>query len=434
MNIAFFTLGCKVNQFETQALGIMLSELGHSITDDFSSADVIVINTCTVTAVSDHKSRRAIRKLKKDHPHAKIAVCGCLSQINPDSIRSIGGVDLICGTSDRREFAKSIDALSIGKQNNFTPDNALRRRKFESLPAGGLHGHTRAMLKIEDGCSNFCSYCIIPYTRGPVRSLPPESVLEEAKRLSDKGYREIVLTGIEISSYGHDLKEKTPLFTLVSALCKAYPDIRFRLGSIEPRTITEEFCKALCGYANLCPQFHLSMQSGCDSTLARMRRKYDTSRFFESVSLLREYFPGCAITTDMIVGFPGESESEFSETLLFIKKCNFSAMHIFPYSKREGTPAAKMSGQLTKSEKASRAERAGKLAEEMKVNYHKSRINSTLRVLFEEFNNGLWSGHSENYIRVYAKSNENLQNKFENVLISDLYADGIFGQIVSPKE
>ncbi len=430
MNIAFFTLGCKVNQFETQALGIILSELGHSITDDFSSADVIVINTCTVTAVSDQKSRRAIRKFIKEYPDAKIAVCGCLSQINPDSIRSISGIDLICGTSDRHEFAKNIDALNYDKENNFTPDDPLRRRKFESLPAGGLHGHTRAMLKIEDGCSNFCSYCIIPYTRGPVRSMPFKSVLEETKRLSDKGYREIVLTGIEISSYGHDLKEKPPLFSLIAELCKTYPDIRFRLGSIEPRTITEEFCKTLCNHTNLCPQFHLSMQSGCDATLARMRRKYDTARFFESVLLLRKYFPGCAITTDMIVGFPGESESEFSDTLRFIEKCNFSAMHIFPYSRRAGTPAAKMPGQLTKAEKASRAERAGKVAEEMKHSYHKSQIGETLCVLFEEFNNGLWCGHSENYIQVYVRSNENLKNKFANVLINDLFADGILGHIV----
>ncbi len=429
MNIAFYTLGCKVNQFETQALALLLSELGHNTEAEIADADVIVINTCTVTAMSDQKSRRAIRHLQKTCPHAKIAVCGCLTQINPESVRSIPGVSLISGTANRREFAESIHALCADKYFNLTLDNPFKRRTFEVLPAGGISGHTRAMLKIEDGCSNFCSYCIIPYSRGPVRSMPFDEVIKEAGKLSDKGYREVVVTGIEISSYGRDLDRKPTLSSLISKLCHTYPDMRIRLGSIEPRTITDDFCKELSNHKNLCPQFHLSMQSGCDATLSRMKRKYDTARFFESVSLLRKYFPNCAVTTDMIVGFPGETENEFSVSLKFIEKCNFSSMHIFPYSQRAGTPAATMPNQLTKSEKSARVARATEVADRMKNDYLKRQTGSRLSVLFEEICDGLWCGHSKNYVRVYVESDENLKNKVLDVFIDKLHSDGVFGHI-----
>ncbi|MBR5543477.1 MAG: tRNA (N(6)-L-threonylcarbamoyladenosine(37)-C(2))-methylthiotransferase MtaB, partial [Oscillospiraceae bacterium] len=337
MNIAFYTLGCKVNQYETQALGTLLENKGHKVVDDISVADVIVINTCTVTSSSDQKSRRAIRHFIKTNPNAKIAVCGCLSQVNTKSIEEINGVSVIAGTSDRESFVEAIDALTKHKPSHIEIDNPLSRREFEFLPAGGLLGHTRALLKIEDGCSNFCTYCIIPYSRGPVRSMHPETAVEECRKLSDDGFKEIVLTGIEISSYGRDLTPKTDLSGLIATLCEKFPQIRFRLGSLEPRTVTEEFCVKLKSFTNLCPHFHLSMQSGCDETLLRMKRKYDTARFFESVTLLKKHFNGAAITTDMIVGFPGEDENEFMTSLDFIQKCAFSSMHIFPYSIRRGT-------------------------------------------------------------------------------------------------
>ncbi len=430
MNIAFKTLGCKVNQFETQALELILSERGHRIVDDFSTADVIVINTCTVTSTSDQKSRKTIRALAANYPDAKIAVFGCLAQINPKSISDIKEVSLIAGTADRLAFAEALESINSLKESTFTPDNALKRREFEILPAGGLHGHTRAMLKIEDGCSNFCTYCIIPYSRGPVRSLPLEKAVSECRKLAESGYKEVVLTGIEISSYGRDLTPKSSLGEIVYTLCREFPELRFRLGSIEPRSITEEFCVKLKSLTNLCPHFHLSMQSGCDETLKRMNRKYDTARFYESVSLLNLHFPDCAITTDMIVGFPGETEDEFSKSLDFIKRCRFSSMHIFPYSQRKGTPADSMPNQIQKSEKSARAKRAGLIAQELEENYLSSQIGKIKTVLFEEVSDGYWCGHSDNYIRIYLKSDENLKNQVKEVKTTSLFSDGLLGMML----
>lgn len=429
MNIAFYTLGCKVNQFETQALELLLSERDHSIVDDFGAADVIIVNTCTVTSVSDQKSRRIIRHFIKEYPGARIAVCGCLSQINPESIQSIDGVSIIAGTSDRAAFVDKIEKIETVNKNSFTFDNPLARREFEYLPAGGLHGHTRAMLKIEDGCSNFCTYCIIPYSRGPVRSMPLETALSECDKISKQGYKEVVVTGIEISSYGRDLKPKSDLTEIISNLCASFPHIRFRLGSIEPRTITEDLCVKLKSFPNLCPHFHLSMQSGCDETLLRMNRKYDTARFHESVCLLREHFPNCAITTDMIVGFPGETDTEFDNTLEFVEKCAFSSMHIFPYSKRVGTPAAKMENQITKTEKTARARRAAKLADSLEAAYLDRQIGLFAQVLFEDEADSCWSGHAMNYTRVYVKSPDNLKNKVLRVKIISRFRDGLLGEV-----
>lgn len=430
MNIAFFTLGCKVNQFETQSLELMLSEMGHSVVSDFSTADVIVVNTCSVTSTSDQKSRRTIRYMAKTYPDAEIAVCGCLSQLSPESISKIGGVALISGTSDKKAFAKAIADLSEKKRSTLPIDKPLSRREFEFLPAGGLFGHTRAMLKIEDGCSNFCTYCIIPYSRGPVRSMDFDAAMNECKKLSDAGYREVVITGIEISSYGRDLKPKKTLRDIVAALCEGFPEIRFRLGSIEPRIIDAEFCERLKGFKNLCPHFHLSMQSGCDETLSRMHRKYDTTRFLESVNLLKLHFPDCAVTTDMIVGFPGEDETEFSKSLEFIKKCAFSSMHIFPYSRRAGTPAAAMPGQITNAEKAARAKRAAEISKKMTSDYLSSRLGKTESVLFEEEQNGYWVGHAKNFVRVYTKSDTSLKNHICDVKTSSLIFDGLLGDII----
>ncbi len=430
MNIAFFTLGCKVNQFETQSLELMLTEKGHTVVLDYSAADVIVINTCSVTSTSDQKSRRMIRHMAKTHPNARIAVCGCLSQLSPSAIAEIEGVSLVSGTSDKASFADAISSLSSKEYADLSIDNPLSRRKFEYLPAGGLFGHTRAMLKIEDGCSNFCTYCIIPYTRGPVRSMDFDLAISECKKLSFDGYKEVVVTGIEIASYGRDLSPKRSLCDLISALCSEFPSIRFRLGSIEPRIIDEDFCIKLKDFPNLCDHFHLSMQSGCDATLRRMHRKYDTARFLEAVTLLKRHFPGCAITTDMIVGFPGEDETEFSETLSFIERCGFSSMHIFPYSKRAGTPAAKMDGQITKNDKADRAKRASEIAKAMTSKYLASRLGKTESVLFEEEHKGYWVGHAKNFVRVYVKSDSDLKNSVCDVRITSLLFDGLSGEII----
>ncbi len=309
-------------------------------------------------------------------------------------------------------------------------DNAFRRREFEVLEPGGLTERTRAMLKVEDGCVNFCAYCIIPYARGAVRSLPVQQAVSQAQYLRDCGYREIVITGIEISSWGTDLPGNQTTKDLISAVCQAVPELRIRLGSLEPRTVDRDFCQALRDKPNLCPQFHLSLQSGCDETLRRMRRKYDTARFLESCRLLREAFPGCAITTDLIVGFPGETEAEFSATLDFLREAGFAAMHIFPYSRRTGTPAAEMPDQISQAEKERRAARAGAVEKELRRRYQEGLVGKTLPVLFEQRNEaGLWTGHAPNYVLV-AAAGEDLQNRVADVRITGLAGRGLTGELL----
>ena len=342
MRVAIYTLGCKVNQYETQAMEAELTGRGHALVPFDGAADAYVINTCTVTAVSDKKSRQMIRQARKRSPHAVVAVCGCYAQTDPEAVEALG-VDLVMGTADRMGFLDALEALSPdGGHPVVRVDDALRRRQYEHLPAGGLEGRTRAMLKVEDGCVNFCTYCIIPYARGPIRSLPLEEAACEAKRLAGAGYRELVLTGIEISSWGHDLKNGQGLIDLVEAVCAAAPECRVRLGPLEPRTVTEDFCRRAAALPNLCPHFHLSMQSGCDATLKRMNRKYDSARYYESVTLLREHFDRPGITTDLIVGFPGETEEDFQETMRVVEEARFSSAFTFIYSPRPGTPAAEM--------------------------------------------------------------------------------------------
>ena len=284
------------------------------------------------------------------------------------------------------------------------------------------------MLKVQDGCVNFCTYCIIPYTRGPVRSAPLELAVEQARQLEGQGYREIVITGIEIASWGVDLPGKPTLTQLIRGICEAVPALRIRLGSLEPRIVTEDFCLALKGCENLCPQFHLSMQSGCDTVLARMKRKYDTARYLESVELLKTHFPGCGITTDMIVAFPGETEEEFEESLRFIQKCGFSDMHIFPYSRRPGTPADKMPGQHSNATKEQRSRRAVEVARDMTQSYLQGLVGKTLPVLFEEPEGDFFTGHAPNYVKVYV-SGEQLHNQIHPVTITGLYAQGVTGQL-----
>ena len=308
MKIAFYTLGCKVNQYETQALEQLVTQRGHSLVPFEEAADAYVINTCTVTAVSDKKSRQVIRRARKAAPDAVIAVCGCYPQTHPDDVEKLG-VDLISGTGDRTGFVDLLEREWSDRQPITALDDAFSRHTFEPLPAGGLEGRTRAMLKMEDGCVNFCSYCIIPYARGRVRSLPLADCVRQARELEAAGYREIVLTGIEISSWGQDLEGKPELMEAIEAICQGLsPDTRVRLGSLEPRTITPDFCRRAAALPNLCPHFHLSMQSGCDTVLARMNRKYDSNRYYESVKFLHEVYDRPAVTTDLIVGFPGETE------------------------------------------------------------------------------------------------------------------------------
>lgn len=427
MKFAFYTLGCKTNQYETQAMEHLLLEKGHEIGSFEEACDGYVINTCSVTAVADKKNRAVIRRCRRDNPQAVIAVCGCYSQHDPDAVRALG-IDVIGGSGQRQAFVEMLLDAAGEKRHEEQLDNALGRREFECLPAGGLEERTRAMLKVQDGCVNFCTYCIIPYTRGPIRSAPLEVAVAQAKELAVRGYREIVLTGIEIAGWGQDQPGKPELALLVEEICKAVPDLRIRLGSLEPRVVTEDFCRRLSVFPNLCPQFHLSMQSGSDTVLSRMKRKYDTARYYQSVELLRKFFPECAVTTDMIVAFPGETEEEFAESLAFIRKCAFADMHIFPYSRRPGTPADKMPGQHNNATKEARSRAAIALAEKMSRAYREGFVGRTLEVLFEEQEGEFYTGHAPNYIKVYARG-ENLHNEIRTVTVLEVYRDGVIGRL-----
>ena len=428
MKFAFYTLGCKTNQYETQAMEQLLVRAGHQIGRWDEACDGYIINTCSVTAVADKKNRAVIRRCRKQNPDAIIAVCGCYSQHAPEAMELLG-VDLVGGSAQREKFVALLLETTQTRQKQQDLDIALRRREFEILPAGGLSERTRAMLKVQDGCVNFCSYCIIPYTRGPVRSAPLETAVAQAEELARRGYREIVITGIEIASWGVDLPGKLGPEVLFEAVCRAVSQCRVRLGSLEPRIVTREFCEKMAKLPNLCPQFHLSMQSGCDTVLARMKRKYDTARYYESVALLQAFFPGCAVTTDMIVAFPGETEEEFAESLAFIQKCGFADMHIFPYSRRPGTPADKMPGQHDNETKERRSRAAIAVAAELSRAYRENMVGSTQQVLFEEKEDGYFTGHAPNYMKVYV-AGEDLHNEVRPVTVTGLYKDGLLGKIV----
>ena len=430
MKVAIYTLGCKVNQYETQAMERELRARGHEIVP-FSSrdADAYVVNACSVTAASDQKSRQAVHRIRREHPEAVVALCGCYPQTHPDEARALGA-DVMAGTGERMGFLSLLEqAVRKRRPPLESIDRPFLRRQFEWLPAGGLEGRTRALLKVEDGCANFCSYCIIPYARGPVRSLPMGEAAVQALELKRQGYQEIVLTGIEISSWGRDLCQGTTLIDLLEAVSAAVPGTRLRLGSLEPRTITEEFCQRAAALPDLCHQFHLSLQSGCDATLRRMRRKYDTARYLQSVELLNKAFPHPAVTTDLITGFPGETEEEFQETLEFIRRCGFARMHVFPYSERPGTPAAEME-QVPKALRADRARRASEAAAAMRRAYLEGCVGQIYDVLFEQpaGEDGLFLGHAPNYAEVLARG-EALHNQIRPVRISRTDGEALFGEL-----
>ena len=403
MKIAFYTLGCKTNQFETQALEQLFSQKGHEIVAFTDKADVYVINTCTVTALGDKKSRNAARRAKTLNPDCILVVCGCYAQIKPDEVRELCGADIVCGTADKSRIVELVEQANADHAYICSVKPGFDRGDFDFMPAGSPDGRTRALLKVQDGCQNFCAYCLIPYARGLSRSMPMAQVESEAARLNAEGYREIVVTGIEISSYGFDLPGKPSPTAMISAVCAAAPNARIRLGSLEPRTVTDDFCRELSQHKNLCPHFHLSLQSGCDKTLKAMNRKYLTERYAESCRLLREYFPGCAITTDLIVGFPGETEEDFAESLDFVKNCAFAQVHIFPYSSRPGTRAASMPGQLTRAVKQQRAEKAAEVCSALRRSYLGSMIGKTVEVLFEQGKKGVSQGHCPQYCLVAAE-------------------------------
>ena len=430
MRIAICTLGCKVNQYETQALERELTGRGHTLVDFEELADAYIVNTCSVTALADKKSRQMLRRAKSRNPDAVVAACGCYAQTHAADVEALE-VDVLAGTNDRALFLDLVEQAARERSHIVHLDDALKRRDFEVLPAGGMAARTRAMLKVEDGCVNFCSYCIIPFARGPVRSLPMEEAGAQVRRLAEQGYRELVLTGIEISSYGKDLPEDVGLIHLIERVCREAPALRVRLGSLEPRTVTREFCERATKLPNLCPHFHLSLQSGCDATLKRMNRRYDTARYYESCALLREYFDDPAVTTDLITGFPEETEAEFAETLAFIEKCAFADMHIFPYSIRPGTRAAEMA-QVEKHVKEERAARAAAVARAMKAAYLERCVGRTFPVLFEGGETVGSVGHAPNYTEVWVEDT-NLQNEIRAVRVTRSDGERLYGALEEPR-
>lgn len=428
MKYIISTLGCKVNQYETQAMETMLRQRGIDPASPGELADIVIVNTCAVTAESGRKSRQTIRHLRGENPGAVVAVCGCYSQLSPDEVQEIGA-GVIFGSADRAGFVDAIEKAANTGRARREIDEPFKRREFELLPAGAVSGHTRAMLKIQDGCVNFCSYCIIPYTRGRLRSLPIAAAAAETARIREQGYKELVLTGIELASYGFDLDGRPSLADVILAVAEVCGDMRIRLGSLEPTVITAEFCRALAKTGKLCRHFHLSLQSGCDRTLKSMNRKYSTAQFYEAVQLLRQYFPGCALTCDLIAGFPGETEEDQAETLAFIQKCAFSDMHIFPYSRRPGTPADEMPNQCSNALKAQRVREAQSIARGMHDAFMQESLGLTLPVLFETEDGGFSIGHSDSYLLVKVPQ-EGLRGQTLDIKISSIENDMLIGERV----
>lgn len=427
MHYIITALGCKVNQYEAQAIETLLHAHGFTAAADGEPVDLIVVNTCAVTAEGGRKSRQMIRKLREEHPQALCAVCGCWSQLSPEDAASIGA-DVVHGSGSKQAFVDDILRAFREHAPVTCVDNPFQRFDFEPLPAGAAYGRTRAMLKIQDGCNNFCTYCVIPYTRGRIRSLPLEEMARQAAHLAAEGYRELVLTGIEIASYGKDFKPQVPLTELLEKLLTAQPNVQFRLGSLDPRAVDDAFCERLAGFANLARHFHLSMQSGCDTVLRRMNRHYTSEEFYRCVERLRRAFPDCSVTTDLIVGFPGETEDEFTQTLAFLERCAFASVHVFPYSVREGTKAAAMPGQLDQQTKTARAERAKQVAETLSTAYRKQFVGRTLYALPEYPTGGLWAAHGRYGFPVYIEDTAE-KNHPVTVKVIGLHKDGVLAKI-----
>lgn len=420
--VAFLTLGCKVNAYETEAMKKLFAEAGYEIRGFSEAADIYIVNTCTVTNIADRKSRQMLHRARKKNPEGIIAAVGCYVQASPEQAKEDLAVDFLVGNNQKSHIVEAVEEFLQGREQPLRVAKQEEMACYEEMKIEDAGEKTRAYLKVQDGCNQFCSYCIIPYVRGRIRSRGKEDVLEEAGRLVDKGYRELVLTGIHLSSYGVELEgEKDfiklggrPLLSLLAALSKLSGLERIRLGSLEPRIMTEDFVKELSGLEKVCPHFHLSLQSGSDEILKQMNRKYTREEYLESVELLRRHYERPAITTDVIVGFPGETEELFEETEDFLKQVGFADVHIFPYSRRKGTRAAKMEAQLSEAVKRKRSQRLISLGKEMSHAYREGFLGKEQRLLLEE--NILWEGESyfagrnERYVRLCVLAREGMES------------------------
>ena len=425
--VAFHTLGCKVNTYESNAMLKIFNEAGYQEVDFKQVADVYVINTCTVTNTGDSKSRQMIRKAIRKNPKATICVVGCYSQTAPEEIEKIEGVGVVLGTQYRSDIVKYVDEHLETGEMVIKVDNVMNLRKFEDLNIDRFK-NTRAFLKIQDGCNNFCTYCIIPYARGRVRSRQKESVLNQAQRLVDNGYVEIVLTGIHTAGYGEDLDDYS-FYELLVDLVKIKGLKRLRISSIETSQISDEIIDLIGSNEIIVDHLHVPLQAGNDATLKRMNRKYTTAEYLEKINKIRSYLPNIAFTTDVIVGFPGETDEEFEETYNFIKQVNYSELHVFPYSPRKNTPAAKMKGQVNDQIKHERANRLLQLSKELNHEFALKQIGKTLKVLFEKRDGEYLIGHAGDYLKVKVKTADNLIGEIVTIKI-DKYDEILEGRVV----
>lgn len=426
---ALHNLGCKVNAYETEAMQHLLEEAGYEIVPFTQKADVYVINTCSVTNMADRKSRQMLHKAKKNNPDSIVVATGCYVQTSEKEVLNDLSVDIVIGNDRKHDLVRLLEEYSLDSVNDTVDDINDGKHDFEELFIDQTKEHTRAFIKVQDGCNQFCSYCIIPYARGRVRSRRFENVIAEVERLAANGFKEVVLTGIHLSSYGVDFEEATGLLELIQAVNAVKGIERIRLGSLEPKIVTEHFASELSKLDKICPHFHLSLQSGCDATLKRMNRKYTTKEYERGCQLLRKYFVHPAITTDVIVGFPGETEEEFEQTKAYLEHIHFYEMHIFKYSKRKGTRAAVMPDQIDEQIKAARSEKLIALGHDMSKEFRKFYIGKNEEALFEEKavigDKEYFVGYTKEYVKVAKKTDENLENQIVSGRISGMLTDEI---------
>ena len=426
--VALHNLGCKVNAYELEAMQEMLEKAGYEIVPFAPGADVYIINTCTVTNIADRKSRQMLHKARKMNPEAIVIAAGCYVQAQKNMENIDDAIDIVLGNNRKQDLLFVLENYKKGSGQEKDLISLDKPVEYEELQLSSTGEHTRAYLKVQDGCNQFCSYCIIPYVRGRVRSRRKEEVLEEVLRLTKNGYQEFVLTGIHLSSYGVDCEDN--LLELIKAVHEIEGVKRIRLGSLEPRIITEEFAQALGNMPKICPHFHLSLQSGCDATLKRMNRKYSAEEYLEGCRLLRKYFKNPALTTDVIVGFPQESEEEFEQSYKMIESVEFYETHIFKYSRRQGTRAAQMEGQVDEAVKTERSHKLIQLGKEKKQKYMESFLGQQVEILFEETakiqGEEYWIGYTKEYLKVAAKSKENLENRIVFGKVERFIEEGIF--------
>ena len=429
LKVALHNLGCKVNAYETEAMQHLLEEAGYEIVPFTQKADVYVINTCSVTNMADRKSRQMLHKAKKNNPDSIVVATGCYVQTSEKEVLNDLSVDIVIGNDRKHDLVRLLEEYSLDSVNDTVDDINDGKHDFEELFIDQTKEHTRAFIKVQDGCNQFCSYCIIPYARGRVRSRRFENVIAEVERLAANGFKEVVLTGIHLSSYGVDFEEATGLLELIQAVNAVKGIERIRLGSLEPKIVTEHFASELSKLDKICPHFHLSLQSGCDATLKRMNRKYTTKEYERGCELLRKYFVHPAITTDVIVGFPGETEEEFEQTEAYLEHIHFYEMHIFKYSKRKGTRAAVMPDQIDEQIKAARSEKLIALGHDMSKEFRKFYIGKNEEALFEEKavigDKEYFVGYTKEYVKVAKKTDENLENQIVSGRISGMLTDEI---------